>query len=121
MTVGHPALCYREWLAMGRPGDGSPWAAAITVCLAVIAVGSAAGVVLGAWVWLTQLLGIRGSWQATTIILNWTAMPELLALLVLPWLLRFLPTAPSASAAAAEPPPRATPPGRVAFGRRGAA
>ncbi len=114
-------LCYREWLAMGRPGNGSPWAAAIAVCVAIIAVGSAVGVVLGAWTWVAQLLGIRGGWQTVTAILNWTAMPELLALLVLPWLLRFLPAAPAASTEPAAPPPRGTQPGPVAFGRRGVA
>ena len=58
------ALCYREWVAMGRPGTGSPWAAAIAVCVAVIAVGSGAALVLGASSWVVQLIGVRGGGPA---------------------------------------------------------
>jgi uncharacterized membrane protein YhaH (DUF805 family) len=102
------ALCYREWVGMGRPGAGSPWAAAVAVCVAIIAVGSVAGTVLDAWLALTQLLGLRGQWP-TNVIFNWTALAELLALLVLPWLLRSMPSAPSP----AREEPRPVPPAAV--------
>jgi uncharacterized membrane protein YhaH (DUF805 family) len=120
------ALCYREWVARGRPGAGSPWAAAVAVSVVVIAIGSVVGTGLDTWVALAQLLGIRGRWYADTVFFNWMALAELLALFVLPLLLRFMPGAPSSAPVAEEPRQAASADGasqaaRVAFGRRSSA
>ena len=95
------ALCYREWMAIGRPGAGSPWTAGVAVCVVVIVIGSAIGTVFDGWVALAQALAIRGRWYATAAAFNWIALAELLALFVLPWLLRFMPGAPSPVSASA--------------------
>jgi hypothetical protein len=92
----------------------------------MIAIGSVAGTALDAWVALAQLLGIRGRWYANAVFFNWTALAELLALLVLPLLLRFMPNAPSSTPVSAEARQAPSAGGvsqadRVAFGRRGSA
>ena len=119
-------LCIREWFAMGRPGVGSAWGGAMAVCVAAIAVGSVVAAFLSGWTSMSMLLRIRGIWQVSAGLLNWTALPELLALLVLPWLLRFMPSASTGAPVPPAAPPRRMPPSgpappvRAAFGRRGA-
>ena len=127
---------YREWRREGQFGIASPWLFAVGLCVGVVVVGSAVLATVATWNSLALVLAVRGSPLPAQIV-HIAGLAELLALLILPWLLSMLPRSPSVTPATpsgpAAPPPLTRRPARVAtaglqapgagavaFGRRGA-
>lgn len=135
-ALGLVAVGCHEWRKQGSFGSGTGWLAAVAACVATILLGSTATIVRVVTMGLATILGLKPSMVLAPDLLHivhWMVFAELVALLILPWLLSHLPRGPALSPTAPiGGPPRTPRPdptrglgpspaaaGAVSFGRRG--
>lgn len=135
-TLGLVAIGYREWRNQGSFGFGTGWMLAIIICIAVVLLGIVTIAVRIVAMGLAQIWGLKQTALLPIPLMasvQWIVLAELIALLILPWLLSNLPRGPAPALVAPtghQPrPPRPEPmsgralpsaaAGAVTFGRRG--